>query len=413
MTTPAGLSTAPDERQGGAGAARRVLEAFGENLCVGQIATRLRDAFGRVSECTDRQPQDEDLYRLIYRPGLLNEPASGPPPAVWRRRMCLAIRQVFDQVPTIPNGSWVEWAATMTAIEEELCSANEEQPRIRYELALKEWLGQAADRYCSLGPVDQYQNEQRLGAALARGPHRLPPDIVDQAVDRWYLQSCLSLLGAARTEVAYAAGWLPPWLAGAFAGVVATGLLVWFVCGLTMLVGAPAGLACCCSPWCAGGLLLAMALWPRLGRVWAPRLGAVSLLGYLALLQYPEFRALNDVGWPLQPSLSLAAVAAAGLYLYQGEVRRRVRPPGLRSRPCLGRDYAAASWRLWGRCALLCAVGLAQSWMLGAIGYPLMVALGHYTTVNPPLFWVWGPPAFLIGLIVQSLWQKEAITEPI
>ncbi|HCU38302.1 MAG TPA: hypothetical protein DGT21_23635 [Armatimonadetes bacterium] len=147
-------------------------------------------------------------------------------------------------------------------------------------------------------------------------------------------------------------------------------------------------------------MAIVFAFWPNLGRAFVPRLGAVSIVGYLALSQLASAQKLADVSpntW-LWPAAGVVAglVAVAG-YLWFGQAARRISLP-LR--------HVAA------RVAHLLLLGLMHSCAIGAIGYWLL-ARSLPAAHDFFIVWSWAPVSLAIGIIVQTLWQRDAITEPV
>lgn len=164
------------------------------------------------------------------------------------------------------------------------------------------------------------------------------------------------------------------------------------------------------APWFAAnaanvhGFVLVMTVaymvmaWPDFGRAWVPRLGAVSVVGYLVLMQFDILTKLNDSSagnWPAWTSVLSAGLAL--VYLWCAEVGNHTHLP----------------WhKTLARSTHLLGLGLAQSLAVGFVGY--CVVTSHVPPEGIlPLPWAWAPMALLIGLVAQALWQREAITEPI
>lgn len=302
-----------------------------------------------------------------------------------------------------------------------------------YPRYAREWVTDAVNAAHRLPKADQADCEKFIQDHFLFGDECVAADcddgrLRDLLVDRWALQSRLAAWTAVTAEIAYL---LCPcandektvvpqrcratyerrrkryamWKWCLIAVMSSTCLL-----GLLALVGQLTGSLSFGAPllvlqeqaWVyfpPSVLTATLLFWPKLGRVWIPRMGAVSFIGYLGLLGLGQAAGFNDpkaLVWG--GALGITGIAGSALYLYFGEVAKLIQQT---RRTKLART------------GMLLLTGLAQSWAIGALGYEVLRRTCDQMPCNPPLFWSWGPLALLIGLIVQSLWEDDPITKPI
>lgn len=190
----------------------------------------------------------------------------------------------------------------------------------------------------------------------------------------------------------------------------------WMPMVALLSMAAAAGLAVLCSPLACVAVVLAL-LWllavvtsPCGGRVWAPRLLASVVVGWLAL-------STSEWAWRLVTAAdawahALVASLALGLlaygYVHLAEVRRHAGGIG---------DAA------WGRACQIWLVGASHALSSGIVGMALAsptIACRAGAVCVGPLHIIWPGPvlqlsafALALGIIAQTLWERDAVTEPL
>lgn len=174
--------------------------------------------------------------------------------------------------------------------------------------------------------------------------------------------------------------------------------------------------AVCGYPWLVAPALLPAVVWlviafasPHGGRVWAPRLLASVAVGWLALSTTGwAWRLVTAGGSRLQAAV-VAAVLLLGswAYLYHAEVFHH---SGL------------SDLRAWWRAGQILLVGACHAVSLGVVGMaavaPTILERSCARGWGP--LWVWPIPVLLLsafalalGIIAQTLWERDAVTEPL
>jgi len=235
------------------------------------------------------------------------------------------------------------------------------------------------------------------------GKAALRPEWRNLFVDTWALRARLSPWLAQDAEQAGLGRWASLFFA--------FGRVILHICGFILLLAALVGVF---YGWIADWLCVAANGWltviavlyvavvilsPYLGRAYVPRLLALSVIGYMALTQLPEARHLQVQGagsW--QPAaLTLGSVVLVWAYMLFGQLRAKTQQVW---------TYAYA-----GRALYLTVLGWAHSMSAGLLGF--WALRGQVPETQFVVLAAWAPMALAIGIIAQTLWQRDAITGPI
>ncbi|NSW58075.1 MAG: hypothetical protein HPY44_18880 [Armatimonadetes bacterium] len=227
---------------------------------------------------------------------------------------------------------------------------------------------------------------------------------MDLLISEWLLRRRLDLPTAWRCEFARSRAafgvcrhlhW--PWLLGA---TVVLALLAWLLPVAALFLAV------------AWGILVVLS--PKFGRVWAPRLLASVMIGWLAL---------STTGWAWEfaaeqrhatcCAITDALLVCAGLwYVLFGEVGRHI---------SLG-ESTVERRELTRRAGVIWLVGALHALSAGLLGITLVGCVTDTVTGNhllAPLvsssvtILKLSPFALTIGLLTQTLWERDAVTEPL
>lgn len=272
----------------------------------------------------------------------------------------------------------------------------------RLEHAAKKWFALAAENAHLFSCGEQAALERDIHAwhhtACARD-ETCRRASTDSIVDGWALRARLSPWLAQDAEQAGLGRW-----ASLFFGF---GRVILHTCGFILLLAAIVGvfsggsadwLGAAAPRWLtviAGVYVAVIIASPYLGRAYVPRLLALSVIGYMALTQLPEARHPQGGGSWQPVALALGSVLLVWLYMLFGELRAKTR---------LWRPYV-------GRALYLTALGWAHSMSAGLLGFSAL--RWQVPETQFVVLAAWAPMALAIGIIAQTLWQRDAITEPI
>ena len=261
-----------------------------------------------------------------------------------------------------------------------------------------EWFSLAAEHAHLLDADKQSELEQSISRWLPADHACGEPwrcRWTDSIVDTWALRARLSPWLAQDAEQAGLRKW---WR-------FAAGRVMLHTCGFVLLLAALVGVlsegiadrlgAAATGPLTviAGLYVAVIILSPYLGRAYVPRLLALSVIGYMALTQVPEARHLESFWRPA--ALSIGSLALVWLYMLFGQLRAK-------TRQC---------WPYAARALYLTALGWAHSMSAGLLGF--VAIRWQVPETQFAVLAAWAPMALAIGIIAQTLWQRDAITEPI
>jgi len=284
----------------------------------------------------------------------------------------------------------------------ETLDARREYRARRLEHVANEWFSLAAENAHLLDPAAQSELEHSISGWLPA--HRTCSEScrrkwTDRIVDAWALHARLS-----------------PWLAqdaeqaglGGRAWRFAAGRVILHTCGFILLLAAIVGVfsggsadwlgAAATGPLTviAGMYVAVVLLSPYLGRAYVPRLLALSVIGYMAVTQVPEARHLQVQGadsW--QPAaLTLGSVVLVWAYVLFGQLRAKTQQV----------------WTYAGRALYLTVLGWAHSMSVGLLGF--WALRGQVPETQFVVLAAWAPVALAIGIIAQTLWQRELSLSP-
>lgn len=317
------------------------------------------------------------------------------------------------------------WAGGLADTEEGKGAAVAEEqhisPRARLQWCLRKWLEHSLQRERVPTETDEKEIQRHFigdGDCPTKAFGDLAQDarLMDLMVDRWLLTKRLDLATARHIEFEAAIRpregrsslwarllwhlrhrWTPV--------VVLVALVLAVICpavwGLPWLVAL--------APLLAAAWLVVAFASPHGGRVWAPRLLASVAVGWLALSTTGWAWSLVTAGGSRLQAAVVAALLLLGswAYLYHAEVFHH---SGL------------SDLRAWWRAGQILLVGACHAVSLGVVGMaavaPTILERSCARGWGP--LWVWPVPVLLLsafalalGIIAQTLWERDAVTEPL